>query len=205
MSVISKEKLLKKLSNKEYRDAYAEESVKTSLPFQIKAMREQRDWSQAILGRKSEMKQNAVSRLESAEYGNLSVNTLLRLANAFDCGLLVRFVPFSRLLKEFNDVSPKALETESYEMDLKRLYTWSCMRKTKDQSTTKQPTLFEGISNKDLIDKDKEFVFFQDKITLTPFPVIELENVDVIESNIVFEEQEVNNFREIITSSTSRY
>lgn len=121
MSVVSKERLLKKLSKKEYRDAYAEESVKTSLPFQIKAMREQRDWSQAILGRKTEMKQNAVSRLESAEYGNLSINTLLRLANAFDCGLLVKFVPFSRLLKEFDDVSPKALEVESFKDDLTNL------------------------------------------------------------------------------------
>lgn len=125
MSVVSKEKLLKKLSKKAYRDAYAEESVKTSLPFQIKAMREQRDWSQAILGRKSNMKQNAVSRLESAEYGNLSVNTLLRLANCFDCALLVKFVPFSRLVREFEDVSPSALEVGGFEDDLVQLQSWA--------------------------------------------------------------------------------
>ncbi len=125
MSVSSKEKLLKKLAKKAYRDAYSEESVKTSLPFQIKAMREQRDWSQAILGKKSDMKQNAVSRLESAEYGNLSINTLLRLANAFDCGLLVKFVPFSRLVGEFEDVSPKALEVESFIDDYGSLKFWA--------------------------------------------------------------------------------
>ncbi len=115
MSVGSKEKLLRKFQNREYRNAYAEESVKTCLPFQIKAIREQRDWSQAILGKESDMKPNAVSRLESAEYGNLNINTLLRLANAFDCGLLVKFVPFSRLLMEFEDVSSKSLEVDEYE------------------------------------------------------------------------------------------
>lgn len=125
MSVVSKTKLLQKLSKKAYRDAYAEESVKTSLPFQIKAMREQRNWSQIVLGNKSSMKQNAISRLESAEYGTLNINTLIRLANAFDCGLLVKFVPFSRLVKEFEDVSPNALEVKSFEDDLETLKTWS--------------------------------------------------------------------------------
>lgn len=125
MSVTSKERLLKKLTKKAYRDAYSEESVKTSLPFQIKAMREQRDWSQAILGKKTDMKQNAVSRLESAEYGNLSINTLIRLANAFDCGLLVKFVPFSRLVREFEDVSPSALEVSGFDEDLPNLKSWA--------------------------------------------------------------------------------
>jgi len=117
MSVVSKEKLVRKLGKREYRNAYAEESVKTSLPFQIRAIREQRNWSQEILGDKAGMKQNAVSRLESEEYGNLNVSTLLRLANAFDCGLLVKFVPFSKLLLEFEDVSPYALTVKTFPED----------------------------------------------------------------------------------------
>lgn len=125
MSVTSKEKLLRKLSKKAYREAYAEESVKTSLPFQIKAMREQRTWSQIILGKESGMKQNAISRLESAEYGNLNINTLLRLAKAFDCALLVKFVPFSRLVREFEDVSPNALEVDSFHDDFGGVMSWA--------------------------------------------------------------------------------
>jgi transcriptional regulator with XRE-family HTH domain len=125
MSVVSRKRLLEKLSNREYRAAYAEESVKTSLPFQIKAIREERNWSQQILGKKVNMKQNAISRLESAEYGNLNINTLLRLADTFDCGLLVKFVPFSRLLEEFEDVSPTALSVQPFADDCERLELWA--------------------------------------------------------------------------------
>jgi transcriptional regulator with XRE-family HTH domain len=135
MSVASKEKLIKKLSNKNYRDAYVEESVKTSMPFQIKALREQRDWSQAILGKQTSMKQNAISRIESAEYGALGINTLLRLASAFDCALLVKFVPFSRLLSEFEDVSSKALEVSAFGED-------SFENKTKQYDSS--PSVFEN-------------------------------------------------------------
>jgi transcriptional regulator with XRE-family HTH domain len=131
MSVPSKTKLVEKLCNKEYRDAYSEESIKTSLPFQIRALREQEDrnWSQTVLGVKSGMKQNAVSRLESAEYGNLSINTLLRLASAFDVALLVKFVPYSRLVTEFEDLSPKSLEVKEFNKDLQSLSAWAMTSK----------------------------------------------------------------------------
>src|SRR5450432_2620024 len=116
MSVTSKAKLITKLlRNKEYRDAYVEEKVTTSLPFQIRALREQRDWSQAELGNEADMRQNAISRLEDAENGTPSLTTLLRLAHAFDLALLVKFVPFSRLLREYEDVSFAALSANSIE------------------------------------------------------------------------------------------
>lgn len=125
MSVTSKEKLLKKLNLRGYRDAYVEESVKTTLAFQIRALREQRGWSQADLGKRMAMKQNAVSRLEDPDYGNLSVNTLLRAANAFDCALVVKLVSFSRLLAEFENVSPEALGAESFDDDIDALEGWA--------------------------------------------------------------------------------
>lgn len=115
MSVISKTKLLAKLRNKDYRDAYVEEKVTTSLPFQIRALREEREWSQADLGNRADMRQNAVSRLEDAESGTPSINTLLRLARAFDVALLVKFVPFTKLLSEFSDLSSEALGVASFD------------------------------------------------------------------------------------------
>ncbi len=119
-----REKLVKKLTNKEYRDAWVDESVKTVIPYQIQAMRNQRDWSQDILGKKADMKQNVISRLESMNYGNLSVSTLLRIAHGLDCGLLVKFVPFSRLVREFEDVSPSALQVNSFSDDYGSLVSW---------------------------------------------------------------------------------
>ena len=121
MSVTSRLKLLAKLRNKEYRDAYVEEKVTTSLPFQIRALREQREWSQAELGNQAEMRQNAVSRLEDAESGTPSISTLLRLARAFDVALLVKFVPFTKLLSEFSDVSSEALAVSTFDHELPEL------------------------------------------------------------------------------------
>ncbi len=120
-----REKLVKKLTNKDYRDAWVDESVKMIVPYQIQAIRNQRDWSQEVLGNKAGMLRNAVSRLESVDYGNLSVNTLLRIAHAFDCGLLVKFVPFSRLVREFEDVSPTALKVDEFNKDVNNLQSWS--------------------------------------------------------------------------------
>ena len=117
MSVTSKSKLLAKLRNKDYRDAYVEEKVTTSLPFQIRALREERDWSQVELGNRAEMRQNAVSRLEDAESGPPSINTLLRLARAFDVALLVKFVPFTKLLNEFSDLSFEALRVPAFDRE----------------------------------------------------------------------------------------
>lgn len=138
MSVISKLKLLAKLRNKEYRDAYVEEKVATSLPFQIRALREQpgREWSQAELGRRAGMRQNAISRLEDAESGTPSISTLLRLARAFDVALLVKFVPFSKLLSEFADLSSEALSAVSFDNELPQL----------EQASTRTTTDFVVVS-----------------------------------------------------------
>ena len=44
------------------------------------------------------MPQNAISRLESPDYGRPTLTTLRRLATALDVGLVVHFVPFSQLI-----------------------------------------------------------------------------------------------------------
>jgi transcriptional regulator with XRE-family HTH domain len=127
------EKLVRKLTNKDYRDAWVEESVKMVVPHQIQAIRNKKDWSQEQLGNETGMLRNAISRLESVEYGNLSVNTLLRIAHGFDCGLLVKFVPFSRMVAEFDDVSPKGLEVTSFDDDV------ALRKESADHTNTKLP------------------------------------------------------------------
>jgi transcriptional regulator with XRE-family HTH domain len=125
MSVASRLKLLAKLKRKKYRDAYVEEHVRTSLPFQIRALREQREWTQGQLAGELKTTQTAVSRLENPEYGKLSLNSLYKLASAFDVALLVKFVPFSRLIEEFQDASPQALSAMSFEEEVKKLEDWA--------------------------------------------------------------------------------
>lgn len=119
MSVHSKSNLFTKLKNdKRYRDLYVSEYIQTGTPFQIRALRNLREWSQEFLAQKAGMKQNVVSRLEDPSYGKLTLKTLLRMASAFDVALLVKFVPFSRFLNEMGDRSPAALYAEGIEDEL---------------------------------------------------------------------------------------
>lgn len=108
------EKLLRKLSNKEYRDAFVDANVRTGLAYQIRALRDQREWSQEDLAEAMETKQSVVSRMEDPDYGRLSVSSLIEAAAAFDVGLLIKFVSFPELILRTRDVSPRALEVQSW-------------------------------------------------------------------------------------------
>jgi transcriptional regulator with XRE-family HTH domain len=115
MNIIKrKEKLISKLKNKEYRDAFLSELIANGIPFQVKALREQRKWTQKELGDMAEMAQESISRLEDPNYGKLNLNTLKRLASAFDVGLMVRFVPFSDLVEWDINLSNESLEVASF-------------------------------------------------------------------------------------------
>lgn len=107
----------KDLFNKEYRHAFVEESVKTGIAFQARALRLSKGWSQKELGEKAGKPQNVISRLEDPDYGSFTIRTLLDLASAFDVALLVRFVSFGQLLHQLRDVSPKALAVPDFEKE----------------------------------------------------------------------------------------
>jgi transcriptional regulator with XRE-family HTH domain len=109
--------LNKELANKEFRDAYVAEDIRTSISFQIRVLREKRGWSQAELGLRAAKPQSVIARLEDPDYGRFSLRTLLEMATAFDVGLLVRFVSFSELIRRNADVSPDALAVQDYAHD----------------------------------------------------------------------------------------
>lgn len=93
----------------EYRKAYLTASIEQGLAWQIRANRKARDLSQEELARLLGTQQSAVSRLEDPEYGAHSLDTLISIANVFDCALSVRFIPYSALARESEDLSPEAL------------------------------------------------------------------------------------------------
>ena len=118
MNIINrKEKLVSKLKNKEYRDAFLAELITTGIPFQIRALREQRNLTQKQLGDQADMAQESISRLEDPNYGKLNLKTLKRLASAFDVGLVVRFVPFSELVSWEINLSSESLGVLSFEQE----------------------------------------------------------------------------------------
>ncbi len=93
-----KKHLLEELKDKEYRDAYVSSMVDVGVAFQIKALREHKPWTQEEMANQAHMKQPRIHELEDPSKSP-NLKTLKRLANAFDVGLIVRFVPISELVK----------------------------------------------------------------------------------------------------------
>lgn len=116
VSVSVRDSIAKKLSKKEYRAAYVKSTIAHGLAHQIRVNREMRAWTQAELAEKcgSTTKQATISRLEDPAYGKHTLNTLVKLASAFDVALVVKFVPYSKFLIETSDKSPCGLFAKSY-------------------------------------------------------------------------------------------
>jgi transcriptional regulator with XRE-family HTH domain len=107
------------LGSKEYREAFVEEHIYTGIPFQVEALRNKKNWTQAQLGQEAHMPQARISRIENPKDGELNnLSTLIKIAHAFHIGLLVRFVPISEILEwELTKLSPDALKPLSIEDD----------------------------------------------------------------------------------------
>ncbi len=93
----------------EYRQAYLEASIEQGIAWQIRSNREARNMTQAELASKIGSQQSAVSRMEDPEYGGHSLGTLVKVANAFDCAIEIKFIPYSKLATDAEDLSPEAL------------------------------------------------------------------------------------------------
>lgn len=105
--------------SRRYRGSFPAAVVKRMLPLQVRVLRKQRGWSQAQLANESKLTQGVISRAEDPDYGNLTVNTLVRIAAGFDCAFIGRFVPFSELAKWYTSITDeKTLEVPSFEEDL---------------------------------------------------------------------------------------
>jgi transcriptional regulator with XRE-family HTH domain len=110
-----REKLAK---SKKYRESFAASLAKRIVPLQIRVLRKQRNWSQAQLAEESNLTQGVISRAEDPEYGNLTVNTLVRIGAGFDCAYVGRYVPFSELGKWYTHLEDEAaLQVPSFEND----------------------------------------------------------------------------------------
>ena len=105
------------LGDKAYRDGFVSEHINTGLAFQIYTMRQERDWTQAELGRRAGMAQERICTLENPDYGKPNLTTLKRLASAFDVALIVRFAPFSELVDWEVNLSKKDMAVPSFHND----------------------------------------------------------------------------------------
>jgi transcriptional regulator with XRE-family HTH domain len=70
--------------------------------------------TQKDLGEAIGMAQTWVSMLENPDYGKMTVATLLRLAEAFDTDLEIKFRPFSRILDTLPEQGPEYFSIPSF-------------------------------------------------------------------------------------------
>jgi transcriptional regulator with XRE-family HTH domain len=111
------ETLRPEFQDREYRHAYAEECLNAMIASQIKVLREQREMTQKQLGSATGMGQPRIPLIEDASYENWTVNTLKRLAKAFDVALSVKFETFSQFVTDFESMSRESLQRSSFPND----------------------------------------------------------------------------------------
>jgi len=111
-------KLLERLQRKSYRHAYLAQHVRRGVAYQIRALRDMRQWKQGLFAKLLGKPQSVVSRLEDPDYGKMTLQTLLEVANVFDVALEVRFVSYSSFVGNSRDVSVESMRVPDFKDDL---------------------------------------------------------------------------------------
>lgn len=106
---------------KQHRAAFVASQISISIPFQVRALRKQRGWDQKRLAAEANMLQPRVSTIETPGKGDLNLDTLKRLAAAFDVALVVHFAPFSELARWSDQFSPDEFAVIGFQEELARL------------------------------------------------------------------------------------
>jgi len=119
---VSTKKTMERLKkSKAHRAAFVASQINIGLPFQIRSLRKQREWDQKRFADEAGMLQPRISAMEKPGHGSLTLETLKRLAAAFDVALIVRFAPFSELLRWSDKFSPDDFSILGFEGELETL------------------------------------------------------------------------------------
>lgn len=120
----TREQLETLLRDPEFRREFVADYVQEMVAAQIRAIRERRGWTQEQLGKVANgMSQVQVSRLENPDYSGATLNSLKRMAQAFDVGLIVRMAPFSEFMEWISTMDPERLVPPNYAEEQQLLRT----------------------------------------------------------------------------------
>jgi transcriptional regulator with XRE-family HTH domain len=100
------------------RTSYIAAKLGVLVPSQIKALRFKSNMPrQSDLAREAHMHQSRISMFETPGAANVTIETLSRLAAAFKVALIVKFVPFSEMLRWENNYSQDTFDVTRIEDD----------------------------------------------------------------------------------------
>jgi transcriptional regulator with XRE-family HTH domain len=103
------------MADKEFRDAYVDEHVRSTVAHQLRCLRRARGLTQRQLAKVLDKPPSVISRLENLSYGKLTVQTLLDIARRLDVALVIKFAGFQEFLNAYADLSPKSLTVPNYD------------------------------------------------------------------------------------------
>lgn len=122
-------RLAQDLHDKGFRDAYLEGSIAWAIRTQVRLIREDRGWTQEELAEKSSVDYSTINRLENLSVPfSVRIGTLLSLANAFDCALIIRFEAWSKYLAWLEEVKATkgaSLVPKSFPETIAELERWA--------------------------------------------------------------------------------
>jgi transcriptional regulator with XRE-family HTH domain len=106
--------------SKTFREQYVAGYVKRSIPAQIRALMKRNGLTQQKLAQQSGLTQGVISRAADLNYGDLTLNTIIRIAAGFDCAFVGKYVPFTEFVRHTDkdiDVDIPTFEEQSREME----------------------------------------------------------------------------------------
>ena len=113
-------KTFAKLKDPEYRKAFVASQINIAIPFQIRGLLKSRGWKQEDLAKRTGMLQPRISALLTPGKVRPNIETLRRIAEAFDCGLEVRLVPFSELVYQSEIFDPENFSIPTFDGELRQ-------------------------------------------------------------------------------------
>jgi transcriptional regulator with XRE-family HTH domain len=105
---------LEQLESDKRRDGFVADQVRVRIALLVRALREQREWSQSDLGRVMGKPQPNISRIEDPDYGKLSLQTLFELASAFKLPLYIDMPEWDDWFRMMSDMSSRNLRRGSF-------------------------------------------------------------------------------------------